>query len=106
MMKLKRTFLIGLSLVFVGVGAALYAEVPNGPHKCGQVTGIAAFLQTIGITHAQIQPCETVTPPGINGEWCVDPGHHCNEGAGAGKCTNELLDAASSTWSCVCQLNH
>jgi hypothetical protein len=106
MISIKRTFLIGLSIAFVGVGAALYAEVPNGPHKCGQVTGIAAFLQTVGITHAKIQPCETVTPLGINGEWCVNPGHHCDDGSGAGKCTNNLLDAASSTWSCVCQLNH
>jgi len=94
----KRLLLVGTPLMFFLLVGSLYAE-PKKPAKCGQPpTGIAAFFQKIGLA-AKPKACETVTPSGVLGEQCADPGRHCSGSDGPGKCTS-LYDGA--VWSCVC----
>jgi hypothetical protein len=96
----KRLLLIGTPLMFFLLVGGLHAA-PKKPAKCGQPpTGMAAFFQKIGFA-AKSKPCETVTPSGILGEQCADPGRHCSGPDGPGKC-NSVFDAATNVWSCVC----
>jgi hypothetical protein len=96
----KRMVLAGSLMTFLAAGMALQAA-PGKPRPCGPPKGFAAFLQKMHVTNAKIQLCP-VTPVGPDqGVWCVDPGHHCNDGSGPGKCANDV--DSTGVWSCVCK---
>ncbi len=98
----KRILLIGTPFLFLALGAGLNAA-PNRLIKCGQpATRMAAFLQKLGFA-GKTQPCEAAPPyPGSPGEWCLNDGHHCNDGNGSGKCTT-VSDGGE--FACVCKPN-
>ena len=98
---LKRIVLVGFLLSFLAASVALEAA-PGRPRPCGQPKGFAAFLQKIGMTSAKVAPCAMTEPDTVvPGQWCIDPGHHCNDGSGPGKCVS-VLDTSSRQWSCAC----
>jgi hypothetical protein len=103
MMSMKRMLLVMVPLCLLAAGTAFSAG-PARMRPCGPPKGFAAFLQKVGLTNAKIVPCETTTVSidgtDRQGYWCVDPGHHCNDGSGAGKCTTVIDD--SGMYSCVC----
>jgi hypothetical protein len=90
MMSMKRMLLVSVPFCVLTAGTVLYAA-PGRVRPCGPPKGFAAFLQKVGLTNARIVPC-AIAPAAIDGSdslgfMCVDPGHHCNDGSGAGKCT-------------------
>jgi hypothetical protein len=102
MKSLRRILLIGTPFLMLTVGMSLNAA-PKKMVKCGQpATRMAAFMQKLGLA-GRIKPCETASPgPGSVGEWCTNPGNHCADANGSGKCTTLFEEGV---WSCVCQPN-
>ena len=97
MTSFKRTVRIGIPMAVVALGLMLYAQAAKA--SCGHPTLLAAILQQVGLAHSQA--CATIpNPNGGPGEWCANVGHHCNDGAGPGKCLT-VFDA-SGLPSCQC----
>ena len=103
-MFLRRMLMVAVPLALLTVGAALHAA-PNRPRPCGPPKGFAAFLQKVGLTSGKYQACEVTVPDTVvAGSWCVNAGHHCNDGSGPGRCASVWLPD-DSKWVCTCQSN-
>ena len=97
MTSIKRMVRIGIPMVVVALGLVLYAQAAKA--SCGHPTVLTAILQQVGLVHSQA--CATMpNPNGGSGEWCANVGHHCNDGAGPGKCIT-VFDA-NAVPSCEC----
>ena len=58
------------------------------------------MLRKVGLSHTQ--SCEVIpNPNGGLGEWCVNVGHHCNDGSGPGKCLTVFDTSGLPSCQCV-----
>jgi hypothetical protein len=106
MMSFKRILLVTVSATFLMAGSAVAAS--KNPRPCGPPKGFTAFLYKVGLTSGKFAPCETtpadVSNTGVLGEWCAQPGKHCNNGEGSGKCASYFV-AEEAKWMCTCEKN-
>lgn len=98
-MSLKRILRIGIPFLSIALAVTVYAEIPHPAASCNHPSAMTSLLQSVHLAHTT--PCATTPVPGQVGEWCVNTGHHCNDGSGPGKCLS-VFDAAASSWSCQC----
>ena len=99
MFSLKRILRLGIPFVSIALGVTVYAQIPSHAASCDHPTAMAVLLHKVGMAH--LQPCQTTLVPNAVGEWCVNTGHHCNDGSGPGKCLS-VYDTSSDSWSCQC----
>jgi hypothetical protein len=99
MFKFKRSLRVAVPVLFLMLGAAVSATIPVSAASCNRPEGVTKFLQAVGLAHAQ--PCEVMVLPSFPGEICANPGHHCNDGSGPGKCQSNY-DPTAGQWSCQC----
>jgi hypothetical protein len=100
MMSVKRIVRIGIPLVVVALGAIFYAQIPARAASCGHPTLVVSMLRKVGLSHTQ--SCEVIpNPNGGLGEWCVNVGHHCNDGSGPGKCRTVFDTSGLPSCQCV-----
>ena len=100
MMSLKRMLRIGIPLIVLALALLVYAQSPAHAASCGHPTVVASILQKVGLSHSH--SCAVMpNPNGGPGEWCVNTGHHCNDGAGPGRCLTVFEPSGLPSCQCV-----
>jgi hypothetical protein len=93
MLSLKRVARIAIPAATLLLGVTLYAD-NRAEHSCANPSIVTKVMQFASL--GRIQLCQ-VDPATL---WCVEDGHHCNDGNGPGKCTN--LENSSGVFVCQC----
>lgn len=98
-MSLKRILRIGIPFLSIALAVTVYAEIPHPAASCNHPSAMTSFLQSVHLAHTQ--PCAVMAAPSGGGEWCVNTGHHCNDGSGPGKCLTVFDTSGSASCQCV-----